>query len=223
MAGHSTARRYASPQIAERRRRILDEVKKLIGERGAEGFTLRDLGQRAGVSITTIYNVFGDKESVIAHALREFDSDIPLRLPDDPFDLQGYLEAIAYTSSVVIAHRSYALALADLYFSNSLSETLFEVIRSFPLHVFSAWRERAAEAGLLAGRMTSLAAESCYDNMEWGAVKDWGAGRNDDAELVRMRQRHFLVMVMADGAPAVAERAGAMLAALDGSERIRLV
>ena len=223
MSTQTPLRRYASPQIAERRRRILDAVKTLIGEVGAEGFTLRDLGQRAGVSVTTIYNIFGDKESVIAHALREFDAGIPLHLPADPADLTGYLRVISETSAVVIAHRAYAVALADLYFSRSLSEALFDVIRSFPLHVFSPWRDRAREAGLLRERGKSSVGERCYANLEWAAVKDWGATRIDDAELVRTRHRNFLLMIVAECDLPLAERAGAMLATLGEGPRIRLV
>lgn len=204
MTSSPPARRYASPLIARRRARILDEVKKLIGEMGADGFTLRDLGQRAGVSVTTIYNVFGDKEGVIAHALREFDAGIALHLPDDANDLDGFLRAISDTSAVVVANRAYALALADLHFSRSLPHGLFELIRSMPLHVFSHWLQLAMPAGLLAGRLDQAAAETCYDNLEWAAVKDWGAGRVDDAELCRMRHRHFLMMVAIMAVPALA-------------------
>ena len=215
MATSPPARRYASPLIAQRRARILDEVKKLIGEMGADGFTLRDLGQRAGVSVTTIYNVFGDKEGVIAHALREFDAGIALDLPDDAADLDGFLRAISDTSAVVVANRAYALALADLYFSRSLPHGLFELIRSMPLHVFSHWLQLAMQAGLMAGRLDRAAAEACYNNLEWAGVKDWGAGRIDNAELHRMRHRHFLMMVATMAAPALAGGAQERLLALN--------
>lgn len=220
----TVARRYASPLIAQRRERILDEVKQLIEEVGGDGFTLRDLALRAGVSVTTIYNIFGDKETLVAHALRAFDAGIALDLPDDPADLAGFLAAISHTTDVVLANRAYALALADLYFSRSLSKTFFQLVRSMPLHVYSHWLQRADVTGSRCGRMSIAAAEASYDNLEWGSVKDWGADRIADAELPAARHRSFLIMVMADAVPAIAGRAGEMLAALDREgPRIRLV
>ncbi len=46
--GESSAqRRYWTPLIADRRKRILIETRSLLTEVGADEFTLRDLGQRS--------------------------------------------------------------------------------------------------------------------------------------------------------------------------------
>jgi len=207
-------RKYSTPLIAERRKRILDETKKLIGEAGIDGFTLRELGQRAGVSVTTVYNIFGDKEGVVAHALREFHAGIKLNLPSQGANLAGYCRTICDTTEVVLENRAYALALADLYFSRSLSPTLFEVIRSMPLQVFVHWLWMAERDGLLTGVIRPADAETAFANLEWASVKDWGAGRIADAELAEVRQRSFLVIVKAMATRPIAEAADNLLAAL---------
>jgi len=204
-------RRYASPLIAERRARILDEAKTLIGEVGAAAFTLRDLGRRANVSVTTIYNIFGDKEGVIAHALREFHAGIKLALPSAAANLPGYLRALADTTAIVIEHRAYSLALADLYFSVSLAPALFDMIRTMPLQVFSHWLWAARRDDLLGGHCDAAVAESSFANLEWATIKDWGAGRIVDAELAGARQRSFLLMVAAVGGGEVREQAAGVL------------
>ena len=53
-----------------RRERILSVTLELIGERGVEAITMRDLALRCGVAVATLYNQFGSRESVIAEALR---------------------------------------------------------------------------------------------------------------------------------------------------------
>lgn len=207
-------RRYASPLIAERRARILDEAKKLIGDVGADAFTLRDLARAANVSVTTIYNIFGDKEGVIAHALREFHAGIRLVLPNNATNLSGYLRAIGDTTLVVCANRAYALALADLFFSRSLAPALFDVVRGMPLQVFSQWLWTAERDGLISARCSAAQAETSFTNMEWASVKDWGAGRIDDAELVVARQRSFLLIATAIAVDPVRSEADALLQSL---------
>ncbi|WP_197277271.1 TetR/AcrR family transcriptional regulator [Sphingomonas profundi] len=207
------SRRYASPLIAERRQRILDETKRLIGEVGLEGFTLRDLGERAGVSVTTVYNIFGDKEGVIAHALREFHAGIRLVLPASGANLAGFCRAIADTTAIVIENRSYSLALADLYFSRSLAPGLYAVIRGMPLQILSHWLWTAARDDLLRDTDTA-AVETGFANLEWASIKDWGAGRIADGDLAAVRQRSFLTIALAAARPPLREAADGMLAAL---------
>jgi AcrR family transcriptional regulator len=207
-------RRYASPLIAERRSRILGETKRLIGEVGMNGFTLRDLARCAGVSVTTIYNIFGDKEGVIAHALREFHEGIRLNLPGGGANLTGICRSIMETTEIVIANRSYAHALAELYFSSSLADTIFEVIRAMPLQVFSHWLRVAQRDGVLAGTIDESEAERLFANLEWASIKDWAGGRITDAALPVFRQRNFLVMAASLCRPARSREAQDLLAKL---------
>ena len=207
-------RRYWTPLIADRRKRILIETRNLITEIGADGFTLRDLGQRAGVSVTTIYNIFGDKAGVITHALQEFHTGIELTLPGEARCLQGFVDAISHTTRIVIENRSYALALADLYFSRSLAPALFEVIRNMPLQVFDPWLDRAASTGELHERSDPAAIRATFANLEWASIKDWGAGRVTDTHLEATRHRTFLQVVIASTREPLRSAATAQLCAL---------
>jgi AcrR family transcriptional regulator len=188
--------RYSSQLIAERRQRILHETKRLIGECGINGFKLRDLGLRAAVSVTTIYNIFGDKEGVIAHALRDFHVGIKLDLPNRSLQVDGFLRAIAHTTAIVIENRAYALALADLYFSRSLVPAVFDLIRCMPLQVFDHFYSLAAREGRLLKGIDQNFAATSFANLEWASIKDWGAGRLTDADLVAARQRSFVLALL---------------------------
>jgi AcrR family transcriptional regulator len=53
-----------------RRGRIIAITHELIAELGIEGITMRDLAQRCGVAVATLYNQFGSREAIIAEALR---------------------------------------------------------------------------------------------------------------------------------------------------------
>ena len=56
-------------QKLERREHILDAARKLIAERGYAGITMRDLAARCRVSVPTLYNQFGSKDSLLAAAV----------------------------------------------------------------------------------------------------------------------------------------------------------
>lgn len=50
----------------ETRERILAEARDLFLERGLEGFSMRGLGERVGISATAIYRHFDDKDALLA-------------------------------------------------------------------------------------------------------------------------------------------------------------
>jgi len=58
-------------QMRERRQRILEATRELIGERGFGGVTMRDLAHRSRVSVPTLYNQFGSKDALLAMAVGE--------------------------------------------------------------------------------------------------------------------------------------------------------
>jgi AcrR family transcriptional regulator len=56
-------------QMAERRERILEAARTIIGARGYEGLTMRDLARASRVTVPTIYNLIGSKEEVLFAAV----------------------------------------------------------------------------------------------------------------------------------------------------------
>lgn len=57
-------------QKLERRERILEAARELITEHGYDGLTMRDLAAHCRVSVPTLYNQFGSKAELLAHAVR---------------------------------------------------------------------------------------------------------------------------------------------------------
>lgn len=58
-------------QMSERRERILQSAREIIGEHGFEGLTMRELAQSAAVTVPTIYNLIGSKDEVLVAAVAE--------------------------------------------------------------------------------------------------------------------------------------------------------
>ena len=53
------------------RRIILEAATHLVGEKGFEGVSMRDIADRAGINMATIYYHFHDKESLCEQVARE--------------------------------------------------------------------------------------------------------------------------------------------------------
>ena len=57
-------------QKLERREHILESARDLIAGRGYEGLTMRELAAHCRVSVPTLYNQFGSKDALLAHAVQ---------------------------------------------------------------------------------------------------------------------------------------------------------
>ena len=81
MPGASSQRKLTPNQQA-RRSRILTAAQALLGEHGYDGMIMRDVAARAGVSPTTLYNLYNTKDELLLEALRSipFDSQVVLEL-----------------------------------------------------------------------------------------------------------------------------------------------
>jgi AcrR family transcriptional regulator len=55
-----------------RREQILDEVIRIVGERGYYGFTIQELAQRCGISNAGLLYHFGSKDQLLLDMLQEF-------------------------------------------------------------------------------------------------------------------------------------------------------
>lgn len=64
-------RKTLTPRQQERRARILKTARELINEAGYDGMTTRELAARAGVSPTTLFNLYNTKEELLLAALRD--------------------------------------------------------------------------------------------------------------------------------------------------------
>jgi AcrR family transcriptional regulator len=63
-----------------RRARILEEVLQLIAEVGADAVQMRDVAQRSGVALATVYRYFSSKDHLLAVALEDWQKRLTRRI-----------------------------------------------------------------------------------------------------------------------------------------------
>ena len=86
------------------RQTIVDACADLVTERHHLDFTMREIAERAGVSLRTVYNHFPTRQDLLAALGSEFNDQMQIRggrEVGDVHDLDGMLEAIASN------HRSF--------------------------------------------------------------------------------------------------------------------
>lgn len=120
--------------MAKRRQRILHEARRVISAGGIEALNLRALASAAEVTVPTIYNLVGNKETLIvallAEALREIEQRLGNAAPANALEMTEAVitestglfaedEAYFRTAFVALEHldqtRAHHAAVADIY------------------------------------------------------------------------------------------------------------
>lgn len=86
-------------QHQKRGERILQTPRELLAERGYSEITIRELADRCGVSVPTLYNRFGGKDELIGEAVRNQFSRA-LRSVEDAGEPIGHQRLIALVGRV---------------------------------------------------------------------------------------------------------------------------
>lgn len=169
--GAPRRRRGRPPGITARgleaRRRLYDVAVALIGERGYEATTLRDIADRAGVSAALLYRYFPSKRAVVMalyDTLSEEYAARATRLRAGPWRVR-FLEALGASLDVLGPHRPALRALIpvlvggaeDGLFAESTAFSRLRVQGVFEEAVRGASDAPAGEVSPALGRLLYLA------------------------------------------------------------------
>ena len=192
-------RRYDSPVMADRRRRILVEAQAIIDELGVEGFTIRELSRRAGVAQRTLYNQFGSKEDILASAIHDHFAGLLDALPAPPAaaDFEGHLRRIDALVDRTVELRRYATAMVGVFFSPTVDRRLYDTLRWISGGGSVAWVPEAVRDDVLSKlspedieRLSTLLINTGYAN-----ITDWAAGRISADEMKLRFKINFLTCI----------------------------
>ena len=75
--------RKLTPRQEDRRQRILASARDLVADQGYDGMVMSQVAERAGVSPTTLYNLYNTKDQLVLEALRELLADNEWHLDGD--------------------------------------------------------------------------------------------------------------------------------------------
>jgi AcrR family transcriptional regulator len=189
--------RYISESILERRRRMLEVAKAMIAEGGSAGFTIRELGRRAKVSVTTIYATYGDKEGLIAAAIQDYYDGLPVARARQTTSLPNILAATDLARDAILANKPYARQYAELYFSGTLDARIYKVIQETATASAGQmpWLQKIMRDGDLIPGLDLGYVVTMLANQRLVVLHDWAQGRVKDEDLATATKMAFLVMM----------------------------
>lgn len=176
-----------SPAMFARRRRILHEARRMMVEGGAQGMGMRELAERAGVSLRTLYNAFGSKEALIAAAVRQYYDKFLRALSDgrDPYGFDWVLSGIVATNLRNQQIRDYLSALVNLYFSSSADPAIRIELRRTAAGFMIPWLELAQARRQLRRGTDIMRATGNIASLQYAINQEWLAGAIPDEAFVR--------------------------------------
>ena len=188
--------RYISDSILARRRRMLEVAKQIIAEGGEEAFTIRELGRRAKVSVTTIYATYGDKQGLIAAAIQDYYDGLDVARAPHTNTLAGLLAATDLARDAILANKPYARHYAELFFSGGLDQRIYQAIRDTTTASAGqlAWLQKAIRDGEVVPGLSLDEIAALLTNHRLMVLHDWAQGRIDDEDLSTATRKAFLIM-----------------------------
>ncbi len=178
----------SSPAMFQRRRRILSEVRRLVGLHGAD-FSVRELCDRAQIAPNTLYNAFGSKDAVIALAVLGYFEGFFARTefihPSDSFE--GVMERNIAGALRNIELPQYVHAVAKLYFSDSENLSLRPDFDRLVGRFFLPWLERLRLERQLVKGVDLKRVPGNMAAILFAQVLEWRAGRLDDIGFLDAR------------------------------------
>ena len=187
---------YSSESMARRRERVLDEARRLIAEAGYDGVTMRLLAERSEVASATLYNIYGNKETLIATAVSELlEEQIERSKRVSGGGLDGALNHIDWISGEILRMPEYARAMVTVYFSGSADNLVRDMLRQIASANYKSMMDRFREKGGLAPWVDTQIASDEISNHIYAVVHDWAIGRLPPEKLAD-RQKFAMLLIL---------------------------
>lgn len=180
---------YSSDSIHERRKRVLKTVRRMLTEKGLDGFNIRELCHQADLAPRTFYNAFQSKDRVIALAMRDAYEDVNryMRYRTSADTLAGIINRIIVVNTRNLKSRHYTQAVTAIYFSPTIDEDVWNSLRGMAFINLHQWLACVERDGELEGWISVDTVADLLCNIEFSTIHDWVHGRlTDDEYLIRI-------------------------------------
>lgn len=188
---------YSSESMARRRSRVLEETRKLVAEAGYDGVTMRLLAERSEVASATLYNIYGNKETLVATAVAElFEEQMAHRSAEGGSGLDATFARTRWIAGEIKRMPEYTRAMVTVYFSVSAENLVRDLLRRMTTDAHRQLLEGLrAKGGLLPWVDIDLLA-STTANHQYAVVHDWAIGKVS-ADRLADRQIFELLLALA--------------------------
>lgn len=108
-----------TPRQIARRQAILTTVRKQLQEGGYDALSMRGIAAAAGVSPSTLYEIYGSKEGLILYALGDTINSLSAEEEKYPPGVERFLQRLDAVAAFFLHNPETGKAMAKLLFQNS--------------------------------------------------------------------------------------------------------
>jgi AcrR family transcriptional regulator len=185
-------------QMRERRDRILEAARELLAERGYAAVTVRELAERCGVSVPTLYNRFESKDALIAEAVQDHFQTL-LRAASSGDEAPGQARLLAIVGRCVEEvtrlsdyHRALLGAFARAPETGPLHGTLAaDLVSAVSAELETMARRRQLARWVRIDQLAAQITTACIS-----AAMAWAAGGVVDARLRAFAEQSVGLMLL---------------------------
>lgn len=190
-----------TPRQEARLGRILHSARDLLGEVGAERMTMRDLAVASGVSAATLYNRFGTKDSLIAHAVVDHYREAIVKVVARGADAESPVEHLDDVIRVIVRdclrRPAFASALMSAYFKIGNDREMPTQLYQSLLQSWLPPLQQLHDAGALRDwASVPVLAEELSERM-FGVVMKWSQGMISDRSFPDRARLSILLPLLA--------------------------
>lgn len=172
--------------MTERRARIIAATLEIVEESGINAATIRNVSERAGVALRTLYLQFDNREAMIGMAIKEFfyQSIAEEGAGAGPQTIEEILSRIDRLTRIMKRKRQYSRELAPVYFSSSLDSGIYGILRDIAIsHVTPFLDNLVAEERNRLAKAELNFLRTLIANAEYSIIDDAMNGRLPEQKL----------------------------------------
>ena len=190
-------KKYYSKPMEERRNNVLRTARKLIGDHGIDGFTMKQLAHAAGVSGATLFNIYTNRENLINEAVLDaFNTSMGEGVSSTPETLKELTRYVDWTHEEIIKLGSYIPIIVNSYFSSARENRIREILLREASAPYIYYLEKYKDRDILRSSDSVAEFGELISNQIFSSMKDWSSGRVTNDQLERkLKISVFTIMI----------------------------
>ncbi|MBT4162368.1 MAG: TetR/AcrR family transcriptional regulator [Gammaproteobacteria bacterium] len=187
-----------TPKQEDRRHRILSAARDMVADHGYEGMVMSQVADRAGVSPTTLYNLFNTKDQLVMESLRELmaESAREVIAGSDGPGWRYLYETQKSGAAMVVRSPAYADAMLVALQRAKAGDDLVTVLIEIAARDLQVSMDAMAERGELREGVNTRELAIAVNGVYWSSFILWNKGVINLLQLEHAVLMNFLSLLI---------------------------
>ena len=189
--------RNLTPKQEDRRQRILAAARDMVADHGYDGMVMSQVAEQAGVSPTTLYNLYNTKDELVLEALRELLIENSVRLSEaEKPGWQFLLRSVKNGAWMATNAPAYAEAITHALLRANPGDALIKILLVNGKRDMLTSVKAMAERGELKQGINHEELATSIHGVYWSTFTLWNKGLVNLQDMEHTLQMNFLAMLI---------------------------